>query len=44
MGRTVDDGRDKPAIYKLYDYTMGNTAFFLNDAMNVFSSFVLLFA
>jgi hypothetical protein len=23
MGRTIDDGRDKPAIYKLYDYTMG---------------------
>jgi hypothetical protein len=25
MGRTIDDGRDKPAIYKLYDFTMGGT-------------------
>jgi hypothetical protein len=25
MGRTIDDGRDKPPIYKLYDFTMGGT-------------------
>jgi hypothetical protein len=23
MGRTIDDGRNKPAIYSLYNYTMG---------------------
>jgi|LakMenEpi03Aug12_release.lakeMendotaPanAssembly.Ray.scaffolds.fasta_scaffold2046976_1 hypothetical protein len=23
MGRTIDDGRNKPAIYSLYNFTMG---------------------
>jgi hypothetical protein len=27
MGRTIDDGRKKPALYKLYDYTMGKEFF-----------------
>jgi hypothetical protein len=22
-GRTLDDGKEKPALYKLYDFTMG---------------------
>jgi hypothetical protein len=32
-GKTIDDGKEKPATYKFYDYTMGMYVFFFKRIM-----------